>query len=689
MQDHRNGRVLQFGVFELKTDTGELRKHGTRIRLQGKPLQLLQALIDRPGAVLTREELRDRLWAADTFVDFESGLNTAVNRLRLALGDSADHPRYVETLARSGYRFMASVNASPPSLLEAFPAPPPVPSPPSTVENESPRLPARRWFAAAAAALVLVALGLIFLLRQKPAPQPTFHQVTFRRMTIRAARFAPDGQSVIYEARQLPGPRELYLANTVSPESRALGFPGSMLAAVSRSGELALITENSSNLTRNLVRVPMNGGSPLPLDQGIWNADWAPDGSRMAIIRYGVRPETLEFPRGKALYENAGWLSDVRVSPSGKQLAFIDHPLRGDDAGSIMAIDAGGVVHALAPGWASADGLAWSPNGREVWFTAARTGVRRALYAVTLAGNLRLVAAFPGTLRLCDISASGQVLISREQVQAIMIAPGDGSQKEKDLSWFDFSDAVDMTADGQVVLFDETGEGGGPHHAVYIRRAGAPSAVRVGEGFALAISPDGKWVATRPDSDQGSMNLVPLSPGEPRMISGRGLKYDLVRFFPAGNLLLVGGRFAGGPLRLFVQTLDGSAPKPLDTTEYFVHPAISNDGNYIAGVDAEQKLVVVPTAGGPPRVIGKSSAPTILRWSATGRTLLAQTESVPATLVRVDLDTGKYKPWKEIAPFDLAGVSTIFPVVLSKDEHTIVYSFLRNLSELFVVDGWR
>ena len=105
-----NGVVIQFGAFELHTDTGELRKNGVKVRLQGKPMHLLQALLDRPGVVVTREELRDRLWAVDTFVDFESGMNTAMNRLRLALGDSAEHPRYIETLARHGYRFLAPVS---------------------------------------------------------------------------------------------------------------------------------------------------------------------------------------------------------------------------------------------------------------------------------------------------------------------------------------------------------------------------------------------------------------------------------------------------------------------------------------------------------------------------------------------------------------------------------------------------
>jgi DNA-binding winged helix-turn-helix (wHTH) protein len=689
MRDERNGRVLQFGAFELETGTGEIRKYGTRIRLQGKPFHLLEALLERPGGVVTREELRDRLWAADTFVDFESGLNTAVNRLRLALGDSADRPRYVETLARSGYRFVAPVSEShPPPLAEKLeahevPAAPPLP-PAKEVQRRS----FRGWPLSAAIALVAFA-GLLFIVRPKAAPQATFHQITFRRTTIPGARFGPDGQSVIYEAQESTGERELYLANTVSPESRPLGFPRAMLATVSRSGELALLVPGGSPGLRSLVRVPMNGGAPLPLDRGIWAADWAPDSSRMAVIRYGSRSEAIEYPRGKILYEGSGWLSDVRVSPSGNEVAFIEHPVMGDDGGNIMAIDGKGAHRTLSSGWASASGLAWAPTGREVWFTAARSGLSRALYAANLAGRLRLIASFPGTLTLCDISAAGRVLISREQLHAMMTGLVDGTAKEQDLSWFDYTTVEGISADGRVVLFNETGEGGGAHHSVYIRRANAPSAIRVGDGFGMAISPDGNWVVTKPDGDQTTLNLVPLTPAQPRTLSGHNLKYDFVRFFPAGNQLLVGGSLAGGPPRFFVQALDGSAPRPLDTSVYFLRPAISEDGQQIAGVDAELRLVLVSAHGGEPKVIATGFTPTVLRWGHSGKTLLAQADSAPAMLFRVDVETGRCKPLKEIAPLDLTGVSKIWPAMLSQDEHTIVYSFLRNLSELFVVDGWR
>src|SRR5437660_10031535 len=109
-----NKRIARFGVFELDLNTGELRKGGVKLRLQGQPVQVLTLLLERAGDVVTREELREKLWASDTFVDFDHSLNTAINKVREALGDSASSPRYVETLARRGYRFIAPVQESTP-----------------------------------------------------------------------------------------------------------------------------------------------------------------------------------------------------------------------------------------------------------------------------------------------------------------------------------------------------------------------------------------------------------------------------------------------------------------------------------------------------------------------------------------------------------------------------------------------
>ena len=102
-------RFYRFGTFQLDVQSGELRRNGVKLRLPGQSFQILLRLLERPGEVVTREKLRQQLWAADTFVDFDEGLNAAVKKLRLALGDSAENPRFVETLPRRGYRFIAPV----------------------------------------------------------------------------------------------------------------------------------------------------------------------------------------------------------------------------------------------------------------------------------------------------------------------------------------------------------------------------------------------------------------------------------------------------------------------------------------------------------------------------------------------------------------------------------------------------
>jgi DNA-binding winged helix-turn-helix (wHTH) protein len=123
-----NSRVARFGVFELDLSAGELRKSGVRLRLQGQPFQVLALLLERAGEVVSREELQQKLWPSDTFVDFDHSLNTAINKVREALGDSASSPRYVETLARRGYRFIAPVQNNSQNAVSA----PVTPQPPTT-----------------------------------------------------------------------------------------------------------------------------------------------------------------------------------------------------------------------------------------------------------------------------------------------------------------------------------------------------------------------------------------------------------------------------------------------------------------------------------------------------------------------------------------------------------------------------
>jgi len=163
--------LIRFGHFEVDTSTGELRREGTKVPLQDKPFQLLALLLRRPGELVTREEVRSELWPADTFVDFEHGLNTAVKKLRQALDDSAETPRFVETLPRRGYRFVASAVTLPPAAIDQRVADPPIPAPESPVEEGPNRLTFWRAHAAWAAVVVIVA-AMLWPRQLAHAPSP-------------------------------------------------------------------------------------------------------------------------------------------------------------------------------------------------------------------------------------------------------------------------------------------------------------------------------------------------------------------------------------------------------------------------------------------------------------------------------------------------------------------------------------
>ncbi|MBM3765012.1 MAG: hypothetical protein FJW32_06440 [Acidobacteria bacterium] len=508
----RPRRLVRFGPFEFDGASNELRKHGIRLKLLGQPLQLLAALLETPGEVLLRSELQKRLWPADTFVDFENGLNSAAKRLRTALNDSADHPVYVETLARTGYRFIAPVSYYEP---EANPV---------SIEIETPRR--RNYFwPAITAALACVA---VWLAVRKPEP-PSFRQITFRKGPVFGARFAPEGQSVVFSAQFDGKSRQIYLNNGVSPEARSLGLSGVSLFSVSRQGQLALYEYGGTMPTSGgrLTKVPMNGGTPVAFDDNIMSADWHPDGAQLALVRVAKGQSMLEFPSGHVLFRTAGWISGVRFNAAGNKIAFVDHPVRHDDAGWIKVATIGGEVATIGEKWLAVHGVAWHPNG-EVWFAATRDGSPRALWAAPS----RLVGRFPGVVSLRDISSTGAVLLSRDLRRL------ESYSDSGDVSWFDWTRAVEITNDSSL-LFDESGEAAGTRSAAFVRTAGASEAARLADGWlAQGFSPDTRRALMLSFDDRRRLRLYPLSGGQPTDLNETGLEYQWARFFPDGASLL-------------------------------------------------------------------------------------------------------------------------------------------------------
>ncbi len=674
-------RKVRFGSFEFDAQRAELRKHGLRIRLQGKPLQVLEALLSFPGEVVTREDLRRRLWPADTFVDFDNGLNTAVKRLRIALGDSAEHPRYVETLARTGYRFIAPLD----SLDTPVPAP-----------IESTRTQRTWWPVVAALAVLLLACSITWVMARRGVKADVkFRQLTFRRGHVASARFTPGGQDVVYTATWANGSRELFQATLVSPESRPLGMKEVSLMAVSGRAELALLSYDGTMPVQggHLSRMPISGGAVVPIARQVMSADWAVDGNSVAVVRAVDGANQLEFPPGRVVYRTSAWLSNLRVAPDNRSLAFVEHPVRHDSAGSVALVDASGRLRSLTRRWSNIRGLAWHPTSQEIWFTAAAEGsYTKSLWSVTPSGKLRNVNRAPGDWRLEDISPDSRVLLLLEKYRLEVAASVASKQGDEDFSWLDQSRAQDISDDGTLVLFDESGEGTGGHFVTYLRRVSERITVRLGEGRAMSLSPDGNVALVIGCEDRKQLRLLPLGLGEPRDLPRTGLEYQWVRFFPDGKRVLALANEPGKDLRLYVQAAGADKAKPISAPLVTRNVAISPDGTQLAVLPVAGTLTIYSVDSGITRTLKTDEPVAPILW-VDGRTLLVQHlgryTDIPARVSTLDLQTGRLRLWKTLAPSDPVGVNAITRVLVARNLETYVFTYRRALSELFLAEGWR
>ena len=546
------------------------------------------------------------------------------------------------------------------------------------------------------ALLAGVALGYLAAQRAAKTSPPVYHQLTFRRGTINSARFTPDGQTILYDAMWEGQPSRVFTTRPDSTESRPLDLPEAEVLSISSSGELALALQPHELApyihAGILSRVPLAGGAPREILEDVQAADWSPDGSQLAVVRRVGRRNRLEYPIGRALYEADGWIASPRFSPKGDRIAFLDHPVLGDDGGSVAVADLQGHKQTLASGWLTEWGTAWSPSGDEVWFSATATGANRAIYAVSLSGKLRLVTRAPGCLRLLDISHDGRVMLSEESNRQGILGHVPGSTGERDLSWLDYSGLRDLSSDGKTILFVESGEGGGSHYSNYIRQTDGSPAVRLGDGNATALSADGKWVASA-DFHQVPTPLVllPTGPGETKRLADEKLSYMAGWFLPDGKRVVVRATEANHPPRFYVQEIEGGKLRPIgpESTEMRGRHPISLDGKFIALFGPDQKLALYPIDGGEPQPVpGFRPEEFICQWSADGRSIFVEQPGPPPVKVyKMDIATGRRELWKEIAPADPAGVVSVGLVRPSADENYYAYSYVRVLSSLFLVQG--
>jgi eukaryotic-like serine/threonine-protein kinase len=527
-----------------------------------------------------------------------------------------------------------------------------------------------------------------------PMSQPLYHQLTFRRGTIRSAHFTPNGQSVVYGASWEGSPIDLFITSPESPQSRSLNLAGAALMAISSTGEMAVSMDSRPSgpyaQVGTLARVPLNGGSPRPVLENVQWADWSPDGTNLAIVRDVGGRNQLEFPIGKVLYQTSGWISHPRVSHKGDEVAFVDHPLPGDDAGSVKMVNLSGNVRALTSDFQTAQGLAWSAGDREIWFTAADLGLKRAIFAVTLTGRQRLIVRVPGTLMLQDIWQDGRVLLAKDAWRRELIGLVSGETKERDLSWLDYSYPSDISPDGKTLFFTEAGEGGGPNYSVYLRRVEEASAVRLGDGQGLSISPDGQWVIVGSITAPAQLTILPTGPGEAKPLTHDSINHSRARWLPNGKGLLFSGKEPNHAARIYRQ--DSPDAKPVPISPEGIDPLVivlSPDGQQVISVGADDKAYYYAVTGGEPRAVrGMQAGEQPIEWSSDGGTIyIYKPGDLPAKVYRLDLATGQRTLWKELIPSDSAGVSRIGPILITPDAKSCLYGYHRVLSDLYLVEG--
>ncbi|HSE62642.1 MAG TPA: protein kinase [Thermoanaerobaculia bacterium] len=524
---------------------------------------------------------------------------------------------------------------------------------------------------------------------------PSFHQLTFRRGEILSARFAPDGQTILYSAAWEGKPVEVFQSRRERPESRPFGLLGVDVLGISRSGEIAVSLNRhpSGPFLRSGMLAQMGvsgGGAPREILDDVQWADWGPDNARLAVVRE-VRGRThLEFPIGTKLYETGGWISHPRVSPKGDLVAFIDHPALGDDGGTVVTVDRAGKTRTISELFATNQGLAWSAGGDEVLFTAAPFGFNRGVYAATLAGRQRLLSRVTGNLTLQDVSHDGLVLLSHDVLRSGALAGVAGDARERDLSWLDWSNVGGLSGDGKTVLINESGEGGGPGYSVYARNVDGSPAVRLGEGNGQAFSPDGKWALAivRTASDPQFV-LLPVGPGEPRFLSKENVRVRAAAFLPDGDRIVFGASEPGHGERIFVRSLAGGPIRPISPEGYRgQYRTVSPDGRFILARGPDGKTYLYPIGGGEPSAVpGLGPLDLATSWGQDGKLLVYKRGELPLRVNLLDVRTGEKELWKTLIPGDASGVQGITPVLTTPDRRTYAYTYTRVLSDLYLVDG--
>jgi Tol biopolymer transport system component len=552
----------------------------------------------------------------------------------------------------------------------------------------------RKWLYVGAGALLIAiaaAVALAVAASRGPVTNSQFHQLTYRLGTLGTARFTPDGQNVIYTAMWEGSPPEIYTVPANGAGGHPLDIHNARLLSVSSRGEIAVALSPREAtpflVSGTLARTTQFGGAPKPQIEDVAAADFTPDGADLAIVRvlFEDRICQLEYPVGKVLYRAVN-IDAVRFSPDGRYLAFIAHDNAGDDRGTVIILRSTGEKAAVSPVYQSAQGLAWSRSGEEVWTTSPlETGE---IHAMNLSGKVRQPLAVPGRLFLQDISPNGQLLVRQGIARRGMVIGQGNSQR--DVSWLDFGYLRDISRDGKTILFEEEGSET-QNYIVFVRDLDGSPATPIGEGYGVALSPDKRWALAQ-KLPEVQLWLLPLGPGAAKRISPPNLHAAFpANFLSDGRRVVYTANEPGHRPRVWLQDLSGGTPRPL-TAEGFVGNYISPDDKWLVTYDVHDtaQLLSIDTGKFEGLPFLKQNQ-RILGWTADGQLYVMTLPSEGRSTVHIDKvnpHTGAATPWRDLALPPIEGVFPETPVI-TLDGSTYGFGYRLRLWDLYTVSGVR
>jgi Tol biopolymer transport system component len=560
------------------------------------------------------------------------------------------------------------------------------------------------WAVVSIATVAVIAVTIMaYLAGTRSRAEPArFERVTFQRGYIKGARFAPDGQNVIYSAAWEGRPYDVFSTRIGAHNARSLDLKNALVVGISAAGDVAVLTNVRRVRTTSwihfgtLARAPAYGGTAREIMEAVWDADISRDGKQFAVVHKPAGPHQLEYPIGRVLFQTNGYISHPRISPNGELVAFLEHPLFGDDRGYVAVAEANGGTKRLTAEASAVDGLAWSPDGREIWYAAASGSEthsqERTVHAVTLDGKARRIFAVPGDVTVWDIAADGRLLFTHELIGSAQLVASPATAPERNVDVLGHGVDGAISSDGKTVAFTESGPGTGHDYLVFFRHLDGSEAVELGEGSVMGMSPDGKYVVALVPSQPAKLRILPTGAGEARTFDIAPIHVDrsFVSWMPGAREFVFLGHEGIAPPRAYRVSLDGGPASSLTNrggAQFW--NKVSPDGKFVlqgtsVGMDGGQN-VIVDLRTGEVRASPLQQGEAPINWDQDGKHIFVEAEGdESATIFRVDAFTGRREVWKQIRPNDPAGTLSLSRFYVTPSGNAYAYDAVRVLSALYV-----